>query len=147
MTDSTLDDALTKRGRSLRDRGYVHESSGNLSVCIDDELIITPTDTSLGRLDPARLSRISTDGRLTDGVPASKKLFLYLAVYKQRLGARAIVHLHCAHRMTWSTAPKSSRRPPACCDCFADRTWRHRRPRKLPISNVIFQVEGRSCMQ
>ena len=95
MTDSALRDALTKHGRSLYDRGYAHGSSGNLSVRVDDEFIITPTGTSLGRLDPSQLSRIAADGRLIDGPAASKELFLHLAVYKQRPGARAIVHLHC----------------------------------------------------
>ena len=95
MAENELRDAIVARGRSLYDRGYAHGSSGNLSARIDDGILITPTGSSLGRLDPKRLSRVDAHGKHVDGDPPSKEAFLHLAMYAERPSARAIVHLHC----------------------------------------------------
>lgn len=95
MNENAARDALADRARSLYERGYAHGSSGNLSVRVDDGVLVTPTGSCLGRLDPARISRIALDGRTLSGDPPSKEAFLHLAVYASRPSARAIVHLHC----------------------------------------------------
>ena len=95
MTETQLRDLLAARGRSLHDRGYAHGSSGNLSVRVPDGILVTPTGSSLGRLDPARISKVAPDGRALSGDPPSKEAFLHLAVYARRPAAGAIVHLHC----------------------------------------------------
>jgi len=95
MNENALREAIVERGRSLHDRGYAHGSSGNLSARVADGILVTPTGSSLGRLDPARIAKVSADGRALSGDPPSKEAFLHLAVYAQRPTARAIVHLHC----------------------------------------------------
>ena len=94
-TETQLRDALVERGKSLNDRGYAHGSSGNLSVRVGDGVLITPTGSSLGRLDAARIAKISFDGTPVAGDPPSKEAFLHLAMYAERPTANAIVHLHC----------------------------------------------------
>ena len=94
-TETQLRDALVERGKSLYDRGYAHGSSGNLSVRLADGMLITPTGSSLGRLDPARLAKIDLRGTPVAGDPPSKEAFLHLVMYAARPTARAIVHLHC----------------------------------------------------
>jgi len=94
-TETQLRDALVERGKSLYDRGHAHGSSGNLSVRVGDGVLITPTGSSLGRLDPARMAKISFDGTPVAGDPPSKEAFLHLAMYAERPAANAIVHLHC----------------------------------------------------
>ena len=95
MTESKLREAIAERGKSLYDRGYAHGSSGNLSVRVDDAILITPTGSSLGRLDPARIAKVAADGALLEGDPPSKEAFLHLAMYAERPQSKAIVHLHC----------------------------------------------------
>lgn len=95
MNETAARDALADRGRSLYERGYAHGSSGNLSVRVADGVLVTPTGSCLGRLDPARISKIAPDGRTLSGDPPSKEAFLHLAVYASRPSAGAIVHLHC----------------------------------------------------
>jgi ribulose-5-phosphate 4-epimerase/fuculose-1-phosphate aldolase len=95
MSESTLRDQLVERARSLYDRGYAHGSSGNLSARVDGGILITPTGSSLGRLDPAKISKVDEQGKLVSGDPPSKESFLHLAMYAERPSARAIVHLHC----------------------------------------------------
>ena len=95
MNEQRLREALVERGRSLYDRGYAHGSSGNLSARIDDGILVTPTGSSLGRLDPARIAKIDANGVHVTGDPPSKEAFLHLAMYAERASANAIVHLHC----------------------------------------------------
>jgi 3-dehydro-4-phosphotetronate decarboxylase len=84
-------------GRSLFERGLSSGSSGNISVRTDDGWLLTPTNSSLGRLDPARLSKLDWDGNHVSGDPPSKEAFLHLAVYDRRRSAGAIVHLHATY--------------------------------------------------
>ena len=96
MTDSLTQarEALCRTAASLYTRGLTHGSTGNLSVRTADGYLMTPTGASLGDLDPARLSRLDASGRLLDGDAPTKESFLHLAVYEQRPGAKAVVHLH-----------------------------------------------------
>ncbi len=95
MNEIQLREALVDRGRSLYARGYAHGSSGNLSVRLADGILITPTGSSLGRLDPGRIAKVQPNGTTISGDPPSKETFLHLAMYAQRPAAKAIVHLHC----------------------------------------------------
>lgn len=97
MTENEAREALVMFGRSLYERGYAHGSSGNLSVRLPDGLLVTPTNSCLGRLDPARMSKLDGKGKHLSGDAPSKEGFLHLAMYEERSAAQAIVHLHCTH--------------------------------------------------
>lgn len=97
MTENEAREALAMFGESLYARGYAHGSSGNLSARLPDGLLVTPTNSCLGRLDPGRISKLDSKGRPVSGDPPSKEGFLHLAMYEERPTAQAIVHLHCTH--------------------------------------------------
>jgi len=97
MTESQLREQLAMFGASLYARGYAHGSSGNLSARLPDGLLVTPTNSCLGRLDPARISKLDRAGNHVSGDKPSKEGFLHLAMYEERASAQAIVHLHCTH--------------------------------------------------
>jgi ribulose-5-phosphate 4-epimerase/fuculose-1-phosphate aldolase len=95
--ESRLREEICGFGLSLFERGLSAGSSGNISVRLQDGYLITPTNSSLGRLDPVRLSKLDCDGRLISGDPPSKEAVLHQAVYAKRPSAGAIVHLHATH--------------------------------------------------
>ena len=95
--ESRQREQIVEFGRSLFERGLTAGSSGNLSVRLDDGWLLTPTNASLGRLDPARLSKLDWEGKLVSGEQPSKEAFLHRAMYQQRDRAGAIVHLHSTH--------------------------------------------------
>ncbi len=96
-TEHRLREEIVTFGRSLFARGLSAGSSGNISARLDDGWLLTPTNACLGTLDPARLSRLDDSGRLLSGDPPSKEAFLHRAMYEERAGAGAIVHLHATH--------------------------------------------------
>ena len=95
-------DNICLLAKSLFDRGYGCGSSGNISMRLDDGLLISPTNSRMGMLDPERLSKISLDGRLLSGDPPSKEAFLHLAMYEERPEMRSVVHLHSSHSVAVS---------------------------------------------
>jgi len=97
VSETRLREQLVMFGESLYARGYAHGSSGNLSVRLADGLLVTPTNSCLGRLDPARIAKLDKAGNHLSGDKPSKEGFLHLAMYEERERARAIVHLHCTH--------------------------------------------------
>ena len=105
MSESTLREEISVLGKSLFDRGLTAGSSGNISVQLDDGWLLTPTNSCLGRLDPARISKLGPDGRHLSGDAPSKELFLHQAMYEERGAARAIVHLHSTYSVAVSCLP------------------------------------------
>ena len=92
-----LREQIVEFGKSLFERGLTAGSSGNISVRLDDGWLLTPTNASLGSLDPARLAKLDWNGNLLTGDKASKEAPLHRAMYEERIGAGGIVHLHATH--------------------------------------------------
>lgn len=96
-------EALSASGASLFERGLTFGSTGNLSLQMDDGgWLMSPTGSSLGSLDPAKISRLDRAGQLTSGDAPTKEAFLHTTMYAQRPDARAVVHLHSTHSVAVS---------------------------------------------
>ncbi|KAB0677231.1 3-oxo-tetronate 4-phosphate decarboxylase [Aureimonas leprariae] len=94
---------LVRFGALLYERRLAHGSAGNLSVRLGDgAILVTPTNSSLGFLEPDRISKVAPTGELLAGDPPSKEAFFHLAVYEERPAAKAIVHLHSTHAVALS---------------------------------------------
>jgi ribulose-5-phosphate 4-epimerase/fuculose-1-phosphate aldolase len=106
MSESRLREQICLFARSMFERGLTHGSSGNISAVLDDGgLLMTPTDASLGFLDPARLARFDAQGRFVDGDAPTKEAPLHKALYESRTGSGAVVHLHSTHAVALSMLP------------------------------------------
>jgi ribulose-5-phosphate 4-epimerase/fuculose-1-phosphate aldolase len=102
MNAAAAREAICATGASLFARGYVHATAGNISVQLDDgSFLITPTDASLGTLDPSRLSRVDAEGKHLSGDRPSKTLVLHrrtlAAAQRFDTGTRCVLHTHSTH--------------------------------------------------
>src|SRR5213080_93678 len=102
MNESKARDAICEIAASIFNRGLTAGSSGNISVRVEDGWMMTPTNASLGRLDPARLSKLDDNGRLIGGDPPTKESFLHRVMYEERGDTGAVVHLHSTHSVAVS---------------------------------------------
>jgi ribulose-5-phosphate 4-epimerase/fuculose-1-phosphate aldolase len=102
MNEANAREAICRLGASLFERGLTAGSSGNLSVAIAEGWLMTPTNASLGRLDPARLAKLDASGRLVSGDPPTKESFLHRVMYEMRAGTGAVVHLHSTYSVAVS---------------------------------------------
>lgn len=96
-------EAIVRYAKSIFDRGLTHGSSGNISVRLSDgSLLVTPTGSSMGFLDPAQVSHLGADGDLLSGDRPTKEMPLHSAFYDTRHGTGAVVHLHSCHSTAMS---------------------------------------------
>lgn len=102
MNENKLREEIATIGKSLYDRGLAHGSAGNISVKLSDGWLMSPTNSCLGRLDPARISRLDASGKLVSGDKPSKETFLHIAMYEERATCGAVVHLHSVHAVAVS---------------------------------------------
>lgn len=105
MTENRIREDITRLGKSLFERGLTAGSSGNISVRLDEGWLLTPTNSCMGFLDPATISKLDWQGNLLAGDPPSKEHFLHNAVYQQRPDSHAVVHLHSTHSVAVSCLP------------------------------------------
>jgi ribulose-5-phosphate 4-epimerase/fuculose-1-phosphate aldolase len=96
-TESELREAIAAHGRLLFGRGFSVGSAGNISVRLPDGFLITPTNSCLGQLDPARISKLDLEYRHIAGDKPSKEVFMHRAFLATRPEAGAVVHLHSTH--------------------------------------------------
>ena len=94
MTEADIRAEMVLLAASLFARGFSVGTAGNISVRLADGYLITPTNSCLGRLDPARLSRLDAGFALMSGDAPSKEVFMHRAFYQARPDAGAVVHLH-----------------------------------------------------
>lgn len=101
--DAVLREKICRCGASLFSRGLTFGSTGNISAAHPDGgWLMTPTNASMGELDPARLSRIGADGAWISGDKPTKEDFLHRVMYAQRPNAGSVIHLHSTHSVAVS---------------------------------------------
>ena len=107
MTESKLREKMCMFASSMFDRGLTHGSTGNISVRLNnDDILVTPSGSSFGRLDPNQIVKVTKDGRLIGNLTPTKELPLHQAFYETRgMKSGAVVHLHSTHSVALSMLP------------------------------------------
>lgn len=101
--ETRMRDEIAAVGKSLFDRCFTFGSTGNISARLTNgDLLMSPTNASLGSLDPARLSRFTAEGVHVAGDKPTKEAFLHRCMYCERKEAGAVVHLHSTHAVAVS---------------------------------------------
>ena len=107
MRETKLREQIVRFGRSLFDRGLTPGSSGNISVQLEEGgWLVTPTNASLGFLDPASITRLDAKGNLVSGDKPTKEIPLHAALYDTVKGSQAVVHLHSTHSVAITMLPE-----------------------------------------
>jgi ribulose-5-phosphate 4-epimerase/fuculose-1-phosphate aldolase len=151
MSETRLREDICRFGRSLFERGLTSGSSGNISVRLENGgWLVTPTNASLGFLDPATLSLLSPEGKLVSGDAPTKEAPLHAALYQTRTAARAVVHLHSTHSVALSMLPELDPRaalPPMTAyylmRCGATALVPYYRPGDPAVADAIKGLAGK----
>ena len=103
MTENQLREQICRMAQSMFERGLTGGSSGNISARTEDGgLLVSPTGSTFGALDPANLSRFDAQGNQIGGHKPTKEMNLHQAFYDTRSSAGAVVHLHSCHSVARS---------------------------------------------
>ena len=102
MNEIQQRDQIVRLAKSMFERGLTFGSSGNISARVDDGWLMTPTGSTMGTLDPAKISKLDNDGEHISGDKPTKESFLHQVMYEKRPGTGAVVHLHSTHSVAVS---------------------------------------------
>jgi len=107
MNESKLREQICIFASSIYNRGLTHGSTGNISVRLNsDDILVTPTGSSFGRLDPNQIVKVTKDGEFIGSSSPTKELPLHQAFYETRgMKSGAVVHLHSTHSVALSMLP------------------------------------------
>ena len=107
MNESKLREQICILASSMFQRGITHGSTGNISVRLeDDDILVTPSGSSFGRLDPNEIVKVTKSGQFIGSLTPTKELPLHKAFYETRgLKSGAVVHLHSTHSVALSMLP------------------------------------------
>lgn len=89
--------------RRLYDRNMLAAADGNISMRVDDGVLITPSGKAKAFIDPKDICLVTLENEILYGTPSSERL-MHLAVYNHTPLARAVVHAHPPTAVAWSVA-------------------------------------------
>ncbi|MDU0347846.1 aldolase [Actinomyces sp. MRS3W] len=98
MTDEqAAREQLIDVARQISAKQLTHGRTGNVSVRVDDGILVTPTGSSLATITAAELSVIDERGRHVRGPKPSKEAFLHAEVMRARPDVGAVIHTHSTY--------------------------------------------------
>lgn len=100
----TIRNNIIKICKELHLRGWIASCDGNVSYKkSDNSIYITPKGVHKGYLEISQMSKITLSGNIIYGKPSTERL-MHLAIYKNSVRAKAIVHAHPPYATAWSIA-------------------------------------------
>lgn len=94
--DYTLRRELCEIARLVYDKGLVAGTDGNISARVmGDQILISPSGSCLGMLDPADFVLINFAGQVITGrgKPSSER-WMHISAYSERADVMAVIHAH-----------------------------------------------------
>ena len=95
--------AIVETCQKLHEKGYLAAADGNVSIRLDDRILITPSGVAKTSIGSDDMAELNVEGTVTAGRPSSERL-MHLTVYRHCPAARAVVHAHPPHAIAWSIA-------------------------------------------
>ena len=105
---------IIKVCKRLYKRNMLAAADGNISLKVEDGILITPSGKAKAFMESKDICLISTDNEILYGAPSSERL-MHLAVYNHTPLATAVVHAHPPTAIAWSVAfPNDKELPNEC---------------------------------
>ncbi len=90
-------------GKKLYDKNMLAAADGNISVRVDDLILITPSGVPKGFLETKDIAEVSIDGEIKSGKPSSE-LMMHLEVFRRCPEAKVVIHAHPPIAVAWTIA-------------------------------------------
>lgn len=105
MDIENIKNKIIKYGDIIDAKGFSPGTSGNISVRVDDKILITASGSSNGDLAYEDLVLIDFEGNTVDGgKKASSEKMLHVEFYKQKPEINAIIHVHSPYLSSFAAA-------------------------------------------
>ena len=90
----------------LYERNLTVSAGGNMSMRVDDYMLITPSGKNKGFVEPDDFVKMSMDGKVISGGKPSIEHKFHLALYGRRGDTNAVIHCHPLYCTTLSLGKK-----------------------------------------
>lgn len=95
MQENKLREDLVLYGRKLVELGLVVASGGNISVRLDDSMLISPSGLAFDELKPQDFVKVNlADGKVIGEGKPSSEVLMHWFCYRERSDVKAVVHTH-----------------------------------------------------
>ena len=94
MDETEARKALVETCARLYDRNLTVSAGGNMSIRVDDGVLITPSGRNKGLLKPEDLVKVSLEGAVISGGRPSIETRFHLALYRRNARTNAVIHCH-----------------------------------------------------
>lgn len=112
MQEAEARKLIVEVGKLLYQKGYVVSSDGNLSIRLDENLVVaTPTMTCKGRMKEDMLALTDLEGNPLNDKKPSSELAMHLLIYKLRPDVKAVCHAHPPYGTAFAVAGLSIDKP------------------------------------
>ena len=91
---SELRQSIINAAVYMQSSGMIKGTSGNISVRVEEGILITPSSVPYEELLPESICLVSLNGEVLQGGRPSSEMPLHLAVYRARPDVAAVVHSH-----------------------------------------------------
>jgi len=104
----------------IYERNLVSSTGGNVSIKVDNKVIITASGVCLGKITEKQLIKVNLDGNVIGEGKPSKEIDMHLQLYKSYPKCRVVIHAHSPYIVAVSCmaiGDKSSMMPiftPSC---------------------------------
>jgi len=78
----------------LHATGLVCGASGNISIRVQDKILLTPSGRHKALVTPEEITTVDIKGNLLEGNRPTSEMPMHLAIYKERNDINAVVHAH-----------------------------------------------------
>ncbi len=109
MKEKDLRESLVARCRDLEKFGLNQGTAGNLSIRLDDTMLITPSAVPYDQLVPEMIASMPLNGEYgawTGPLPPSSEWRIHLDILKVRSDVGALIHTHSLYATTLSMLRK-----------------------------------------
>lgn len=136
---------------NLFERGMVTGSTGNISICREGKIYVSPSGGCFGRLCPEDFCVLDMQGKqLAGSLKPSKEWPLHMQVYEAFPQLHSVLHTHSRYSVLWSCLEHESEN-----DCIPDYTPYLRMrlgrvgliPYEKPGSQELFRAFGERIRQ
>ena len=94
MNETSGRDMLLNICKLLYERKITVSAGGNMSVRLEDSILITPSGRNKGLLKASEMVNVSMDGKVIGSGKPSIETMMHLALYNSNPHINAIVHCH-----------------------------------------------------
>jgi len=105
MEEDNIREKITEIGKLLKQAGLIIATDGNISVKINNNILITPSGIPKWKMKKEDIVKIDMDGNVLEGnKKPSSEYKMHTGIYKERADVFSVIHTHSPYATAFAAA-------------------------------------------